>query len=139
MSKLIAIDPKGWGSLKGRPGYAVFNNGVLVETGNEPHLSAVCDTLVIELPQVYQHGRSKGDPNDLIRVAFYAGSCTRIGHGVLSTPTPAEWKGQTPKAICAERIKAVLAVHELVHLYKADHNVLDAVGIGLWALGRMPR
>ncbi len=145
MGTLMSVDPKGHGSLRGKPGFAWFDNGELAAVLGKFSLVA-CDILVIELPQVYQHGRSKGDPNDLIRVAFYAGAVAgALGYfgglltGKLLTPTPGDWKGQVPKAIHHERIRRVLSTKELGLVSRVDHNVMDAVGLGLWALGRLPK
>lgn len=64
---------------------------------------------------------------------------------------PIEWKGATPKSIHHERVWARLADRERMVVNDAfsrrgmngkplpaskRHNVLDAVGLGLFALGR---
>lgn len=55
--------------------------------------------------------------------------------------TPSKWKGQVPKDIHHERILAVLTPSEirLVNLLSRDRDALDAVGMGLWELGRVGR
>lgn len=110
---------------------------------------------VYELPQIYAAKKSKGDPNDLIKVALvaanvsgmlkYAMAGRDISMGILS-PNPAEWIGQTPKKVCAGpeawnsprgyRIKRVLSPGEILCIVP-DDNSIDAVGVGLWALGRL--
>ena len=58
--------------------------------------------------------------------------------------SPAAWKGQVPKKIHHPRILRSLSevereiVLDVLDLLPAStrHNVLDAVGIGLWALKR---
>lgn len=148
--KLLAVDP----GLNA--GWALFRLGKLVACGlyRGKHVAETVeaiqqdpfydlDTLVVERPQAYSALKSKADPNDLITLALVAGAA--IGaHGWhhLRTPSPAEWKGQTPKEIHHPRILAALAPAELeiLELVKApaslQHNVRDAVGLGLWAHGR---
>ena len=98
--------------------------------------------LVIELPQVYVASRSKGDPNDLILLAGLVGSFAhRFAAGGYTLIKPAQWKGQTPKAITEERARKRLTPEELarVQFPKAKslrHNVWDAIGIGLKHLSR---
>jgi len=96
--------------------------------------------VVVELPQVYSRDKSKGDPNDLIKVAAVAGA---ISKGVFaearSFVLPAEWKGAAPKDVTEARCRSYLMDSELVKidLPKAkslQHNVWDAIGIGLWYL-----
>lgn len=101
--------------------------------------------LVWERPQIYRASKSKGDPNDLIGLAA-------IGNGVAAdarwqgvlAPTPAQWTGQVKKATKGSawksprgmRIRSRLAPDELA-LVPDQHDVVDAVGLGLWALGRL--
>lgn len=102
-------------------------------------------TLVVEKPQVYRASRSKADPNDLIFLAMRAGVLINFyclyTENIL-TPTPAEWKGQTPKSVSERRTRKLLTPEETRVLAGCGvsaallHNVIDAVGIGLWALGR---
>ena len=56
---------------------------------------------------------------------------------------PHEWKGQMPKEVCAARIRNRLNERELDTLDACltktgakGHNVVDAVGIGLYAVDR---
>ncbi len=105
--------------------------------------------LVFELPQIYTWGKSKGDPNDLVGLAGVAGAL--VGHLVQSfpllgvySPTPAEWIGQLPKSTKgsakesprAQRILSRLSAEELARV-PDQHDALDAVGLGLWRLGRL--
>ena len=88
----------------------------------------------VEWPQVYRAGRSKGDPNDLLLVAGVAGA---LG---FNSVLPAEWKGQLPKEVVMQRVKAALSYYELgcveLPAKSLQHNVWDAIGIGLFACGR---
>lgn len=100
------------------------------------------DHVIVEQPVVYG-GKSKGDPNDLIDLARVAGACESVIEHT-SRVKPAEWKGQMPKDVCGRRVRSRLKREELITLdaclapipKSRRHNPLDAVGIGLWALGR---
>jgi len=101
--------------------------------------------LVIEKPQIYVRSRSKGDPNDLIDLALVGGAiagATRPAEVVLYRP--AEWKGQVPKPVMIERIKRSLSESErerveIPKVRSLEHNVWDAVGIGLFHLRKTRR
>jgi hypothetical protein len=114
--------------------------------------------LAIETMQVYQGSRQKGDPNDLIVLSLVGGFLhARLGgHGRVTYYKPREWKGQVPANECCRRVVGRLEAVErprvenldrfLVALAAAeargcevagtDHNTIDAVGVGLKALGR---
>jgi len=100
------------------------------------------DAIAVEWPQVYT--KSKGDNNDLLPLAgvdtaLYA----LLQPDELHTFLPNEWKGQLPKSVCHERIKTRLSADELNTIQKTRksllHNVLDAAGIGLYALCRFDK
>jgi hypothetical protein len=96
--------------------------------------------VVIEIPRIYL-GKGKGDLNDLIDLAVLAGGLSTLGTSAYFV-TPSEWKGQTPKDVMAVRVRAKLTPQELALFNACDcpaslrHNVLDAIGIGLWKIGR---
>jgi hypothetical protein len=100
------------------------------------------DTIVCEIPQIYK--TSPGDPNDLVAVAMVAGAlCAAIPCKKIETFWPAEWKGQVPKAIHHKRLMGKLSAAELTIVKEAKitagervHNILDAVGLGVWHLAR---
>ncbi len=119
--------------------------------------------LAFEWPQVYRAVKSKGDPNQLIGIAGVGSALAGIFAAQnrlanLLTPTPAEWIGQLPKVCPAchgrrskackschgsawetprgRRIRSRLKPPELA-LVADQHDVIDAVGIGLYALGRL--
>lgn len=104
------------------------------------------DVLVIEYPQAYRRERgSKGeDPNDLIAVGCVAGAILATVRALqFHLIYPASWKGQVPKDIHNERVRKRLAPDELRTLEAIRpagkaHNAIDAIGIGLWYLGRLP-
>ena len=106
---------------------------------------AVAIVVVSECPQVYTAGKSKGDPNDLIELAGVVGRVAgALGASEERSCLPREWKGTLNGDVMVERIKARLGErpheHLRVQLPRAQdkhHNVWDAVGIGLHALGRL--
>ena len=149
--RVTAIDP-------GRTsGWAQFTAGKLSAAGTfrDHDYPAVWhrgfdQTLVLEIPRIYPH-RSKGDPNDIVDLALTVGEIR--GHyrplvtRVIET-FPANWKGQVPKEIHHARVLRQLADDELrllegekrkvskTHPHGYDHNMLDAVALGLWFLQR---
>lgn len=108
--------------------------------------------LVVEYPQVYRASKSKGDPNDLILLAAIAGAIAgaltmvlgsqEVGL-VIQSPTPGKWAGQLPKTDTGpawesprgHRVHSRLSADELLCV-QATHDAIDAVGLGLWSLGR---
>lgn len=118
----------------------------------EAHGAGVLDpirTVVFERPQIYRAFKSKGDPNDLIGLAGVGSAVAALAYarwsiaGVAS-PSPAEWIGQLPKKTKgsakesprAQRILSRLDESEL-KLVPDQHDAIDAVGIGLFVLGRL--
>lgn len=101
-----------------------------------------CHKVTIELPEIYQRqGQWKGNPNDLILLARVVGATElyfRYLADAIVTVLPKEWKGNIPKDVCARRIRKKLSPNEIRRIELPsnaglDHNVWDAVGIGLWA------
>lgn len=136
LTSLLAIDPG-----KTRCGYAHFVEGVLAECGMwtvgacfpcTPH------AIVCEVPSVYDTRGRRGDQQDLISVAVSAGRAIEAsGAVVCELVQPRTWKGQVPKKAHHARMALVLKDDEMVLLSGQDHNVWDAVGLGLWKLKRM--
>jgi hypothetical protein len=90
------------------------------------------DLLVIERMQIYTTDKSKGDPNDLIPLAMLGGAIlARVYAMEILLPTPAAWKGQVPKTIHHQRIRAKAPT-----LGRCSKDALDAVGLVLWGLER---
>jgi Holliday junction resolvasome RuvABC endonuclease subunit len=121
------------------------------------------DAVVYERPQWYQRAKSKGDPNQLVGVAGVAANVTGMlwrNRLEVRSPTPAEWVGQLSKVCpvckgkakrkCLEchgsawetprgrRIHSRLTPAEIA-LVPDQNDAIDAVGIGLWALGRLEK
>lgn len=100
------------------------------------------DHMVIEIPQVYPKGAGKGeDPNDLIQVALSAGACASACTSVEYV-YPGTWKGQVPKAIHHARIASAMtdAMRAAVARVPGNlqHNVLDAIALGMWWMAAHP-
>jgi hypothetical protein len=146
VKRIISLDP---GAVTG---YAVFEDKVLVSAGyvqlskgQRPPPQEPGTGLVIEIPRVYPGARQEAPPNDLIRLALRAGWLQGVYNALLQEEVyPADWKGQLPKDICHARILTLLSKDELQVLENTkgkraktlNHNMLDAVGIGLWYLQR---
>lgn len=150
---LAAIDP-------GRrcSGWAIFSGARLLKTGGVsdatlPEAFAMfldvfdryCpDDGIIEIPQVYQQKFWKGDPNDLIEIALYAGVAIAAlsRHCRFKTVRPNEWKGNVPKDVDNRFTLSKLSPDEIAILNgsgvkaKLRHNLIDAISLGLWKLGR---
>ena len=141
--RLVAIDP---GKTSG---FAEFHHGKLIEAmplsereilERSPVGRGVC---VIELPVVYA---SRNVPAaDLIDLAVLVGDLRGLyrRHGFETVLVkPRTWKGTTPKAIHHKRVLGALTAEERAILPRRpraknyDHNMLDAVGLGLWQLTR---
>lgn len=144
----LAIDP----GVK-HLGVAVFDGGALVcagliKTEDKKALSEILftygypDSVVVELPQVYQRSKSKGDPNDLIAVAVVVGALQERLRRV-ELVKPRTWKGTVKKEVMLKRIVSKLTAEETALLPKLSkslvHNVIDAIGIGLFAVGRLKK
>lgn len=131
-----------------------------IDRGREPF--AFPRSLVFEWPQIYRASKSEGDPNDLIGLAGVGGAIAGLLAYRLAvtselldvvTPVPATWTGQIPKTIKTPggrrklprdastsprgiRIVSRLDADERAIAAGANHDTLDAVGLGLWRLGR---
>lgn len=105
----------------------------------------VGSTVIIEKMKVYTQGKAKEkgdiDPDNLLELAGVSGAL--VG-GVLHDASefihiiPSVWKGQVPKDVHNNRIRAALPanVREQIDAYPKtlQHNVVDACGILLWHL-----
>ncbi len=132
---LLAIDPGE------HTGWAAFESDKLVACGLGSALAEHVRKVVIELPQVYpQH---PVPPQDLIALAFLAGRYAGASAGEVYTVFPHQWKGNMPKDVCAARVRFNLlpgerAIVDAIDVPKGQkHNVMDAIGIGLHAVGRV--
>lgn len=140
------------------PGPRTETRGARVRRGARQIVALACEivppsraafpiTAVYEWPQVYRASKSKGDPNDLIALAAIGALVAEmLGAADDLTPTPAEWIGNLPKTTTgdpwasprARRIASVLSPAERARV-PASHDAIDAVGLALWAAGRLER
>lgn len=110
-------------------------------------LRTLCTTSVTEIllewPQIYQGGKQKGDPNDLLFLAGLDGAIvSALPYAHATAVRPRDWKGTTDPDIVCARIKQIVqeAGESAIIQWPCaslEHNVLDAIGIGLWHLGRL--
>ena len=143
--ELISIDPG-----KNHFAYAKWARNKLLSCGRSAVTTEVfrglqfgsMDCVVIEVPQIYSQRKWKGDPNDLVDVAVTVGRLAQAsGDGRFELVRPRAWKGTVEKEVHQMRIRKELSPSEralLGPLTKKDaRDVLDAIGIGLWKLGRL--
>ncbi len=116
--------------------------------------------LAVEWPQIYQRTHQKGakrgaDNNDLLGLAGVCGAVVgilQLGMArrdvalTVVSPTPGEWAGQLPKATTGDAKSSPRALRILSRLSPAErncvpasHDAIDAVGLGLFCLGRFER
>ncbi len=116
----------------------------LVSTAAVPVYLAVVDGWHVEKPMHY-HAEQKVEKDIvglLAVVEWLRGEAKKIGIPHFQTFTPAQWKGQLPKAVVFRRLQALLTEGEwaLIQLEglnaKNRSDVLDAVGIGAVGTGR---
>lgn len=109
-----------------------------------------CDCALIEIPQVYPRSPDETEAthvakaNDCIQVTRAVGQWEQV---CAPQPTwlvlPRTWKKQVDKRVHNARVLDRLSAAELALLTalrlpeSKRHNVIDAIGLGLWALGRM--
>jgi len=111
-----------------------------------PFAQVICET-----PMQYQaghHGGKRVDPDDILQLQGVVGAISAL-LGTDSVPVttiyPYSWKGQLPKDVCFTRIKSRLTDTEAALLQHAKcaeslrHNIGDAVGIYLDAVGRFKK
>lgn len=137
---VTACDP---GGFKKGNAIARFSCGKLFFVEQQPHefTRGLCYTLVIEKP-VLSRARN-ANANDLVEVAIGAGAALRgCEHTKVVWVPPARWKGSRPKKVDNDYTRSLLSAGELAvlppELQKAGStgDIIDAVGIGLWYLGR---
>jgi hypothetical protein len=101
----------------------------------------------IEQPKVYPHSR-KVNPDDLLKLMGLVGEWKNYLESMgcrVEYVEPRQWKGTVPKHIHNRRTLSLLTDGEVAILPKRprakdyDHNMLDAVGLGLWKLHRPSR
>lgn len=131
ISQFISIDP-------GKTvGFALWTLGRLTKCGSVdidrinllPHASLA----IIEMPD---HFRVSVD--DVVVCAFRAGRISGL-YPEHRTIKVNQWKGSVKKRITQARALSVLDPIEADETRGANHHCWDAIGIGLFVLGRMRR
>lgn len=113
------------------------------EAGRRGKPGETLEGLAVEKPLIYRKGTAK--PEDIVNLrGIYGAFMGGIEAKFYSGPTPEEWKGSIDGTILNERVCAVLNAAERTLLVRAQaagegglsSHVLDAVGLGLFTLGR---
>jgi hypothetical protein len=98
----------------------------------------------IEVPQIYRERDWRGDPNDLVDETITVGALAAFTlDAEQEFKRPHDWKGNVPKSIHNRRVKSRLTLAEAGVLANCGvipslaHNVVDAIGMCLWSLGRL--
>lgn len=141
---LLAIDP---GNVTG---WAMFSDEDLILAGTMKKVEILRggvvlkpDLALIEMPRWYPHDHK--DVNDLLDLSVFVGELKHFYEAqgcTVELVWPRTWKGNVPKGITNRRTVEVLSPEEvaLIPVRPAkthDHNTLDAIGLGLWKLGRL--
>jgi hypothetical protein len=96
------------------------------------------DLVIIEEPTIYPH--SKANPVSIMTLQLKVGELKGRFESVgckVELVQPRTWKHQVPKAIHNARTIAALIGDEKALVDGQRHDTIDAVGLGLWKLGRM--
>lgn len=113
---------------------------------SELHVAEHVHHAWIESPRLRPHGEK--NPNAILTLARNAGEWGGqyrvLAVAEVHYVTPSDWKGQLSKDICHARAWGKLNADEQAVVNKAGrgmsastrHNMLDAVGIGLWVARR---
>lgn len=101
-------------------------------------------TLLIERPEKYPYkGKTHKDIDTLLAIVDTLKEMAKDAAWVCRTFTPAQWKGQVPKNVHHARVMRQLTeAEEAAVKWPADylrHNVLDAIGLGLFGANRCRR
>ncbi len=163
---LLAIDPgadSGWSLFLGSTCVACGLGDP--RTSPRHRLSDITD-VVIERPRIYPHDKPDPNDILTLAIRAGEWGGVYRSHANVRYVTPSEWKGSVPKAIHHARLVTKLSSDETALIqtvfrsgYRSlkvrkimdrleappvplpmpkgkQHNVLDAVGIGLFAVGR---
>lgn len=94
------------------------------------------DCWVCEWPQAYP-GASARQVRDLDTLKAVGNACAAKGVAWAERYQPRQWKGGVPKPIHHSRLRTFLGEDERWAIPPLDeHDAWDAIGIGLYALGR---
>jgi hypothetical protein len=133
---LLAIDPgKVTGLALFRRGRLVAANAADGDTLWTLRPPCTVDQVIVERPCARMSDRGVRKINDLLALAIRAGRAAAPFGDSVTWIRPEGWKGELPKNVAAGRYLKCLDPEELL-LVPDDHNVRDAIGLGLYALGR---
>lgn len=136
---LLAIDP---GRDQGWAEYDLFTRHLLdcgVGSPARQDKKSAPQKVVIEKPQVYNSRTSNARPADIIKLAIRVGvNVERYKQSEIYLVEPGTWKGQLDKKTHHARVLRELSLNDqcLILARDIDHNGMDAVALGLWALKR---
>jgi hypothetical protein len=111
---------------------------------HDKDLGEALTVLAVENPLLYKRGAAS--PTDIIALkGIYGAFMGGVDAEFYSGPTPVSWKGSIDGVILNERVLKILNGGERLMLMNAQRmghggltdHVLDAVGLGLYVLGRM--
>lgn len=114
-------------------------------SGQPPSFTEIADLIlntewetrhaVIEFPKVH---RDTPNAESIVRLAAACGAYTALLQAAgfyTEWVEPRAWKGTVPKDIMYKRILAKIPESQYANIERIhDHNVIDAVGIGLWKI-----
>ena len=101
------------------------------------------ERIIIEKPQIYPSMPVPSD--DLLNLHEMSSIFVGLLGRTVEWVRPREWKGSVRKEIMTNRLIAIMDNTDengdivLPTAKSLQHNVYDAIGIGLWALGRLDR
>ena len=151
MTYVLSVDPG-----KADSGVALFYKGELINAqlikGEDPfhvvrniaEFVADCDIhfIAVEGQRVYP-GPSKGDPNDLFPLAQVVGGVlAAVPHQRHQIILPQEWTKRVPKDVRVKKFLSSMTeneariVSEIKCIKSKQHNVIDAVCMGKYAIGK---
>lgn len=86
-------------------------------------------------------GRRKGNLQQLRDLATECRQGFRLNHGEVRffEYTADTWKGRVPKPVCVRRIANIVTVEEICNVVILGKESYDAIGIGLYHVGRAGR
>lgn len=137
-TQFLAVDP---GAVYG---WAAFSLRELVFCGTgHPRIYPGYQAVILEIPDRVEPGIPL---KDVLTCARRAGKIERDAEREmihLEVVPPVRWKGTLSKATTEARVRKALTPVEAARLpnvaKSVAHNMFDAIGIGLWALGRFGR
>lgn len=104
--------------------------------------------VVIEYPQAYRPGQQEGRQQDVVDLALVSGAVaglirSRFDSAVIEIILPRVWKKTIDGDAMTDRIERRLTPAEAAALEPCiaslRHNMIDGVGIALWAVGRLEK